>query len=294
MCLVWVSYMIAGIYKFTNKINGKIYIGQTKSMTNRLRSHLKITTKNPFKRDLELYGWSSFKFEVLEFIENEINLKEILNEREQYFINIHIQMGLNFDTMFYNDILFINKPSYHPDLEQRKKMSDAKIGTKLSKEHRQSMSVSGAERNSAEHLKNFKPFSKNISRGLRKNTKHILKYDMDGNFIKEYETQVDAAESVNGGSYNINKALKNVMYHAYGYQWRYYEDNFPTKIKSLLRRVQVLDYDKKEVNIYNSPVDASRSLGIHVNRIIYALNDSKYNYSGGYYFFYTNEDAQTV
>lgn len=57
------------IYKHTNLVNGKIYIGQTKytverrigTMPEKAYSHSK-----EFSNDIKKYGWENFKTEILE------------------------------------------------------------------------------------------------------------------------------------------------------------------------------------------------------------------------------------
>jgi group I intron endonuclease len=288
--------MIACIYKFTNKVNGKIYIGQTKSVTSRLRDHLRNTEKCPFKSDLALYGWKAFKFEVLEFIEDPNSMDNLLSKKEQFYIDIHIKMGINFDTMFYNDVVFVESGSYKMSPEHKEKLSLARTNIKLSTEHIQSMSETSRKRNAVESLKKHKPTRENISKALRKRSIHILQYNLNGDFIKEYETQADAAKAVGKENceYNINKALKKIMNQAYGYQWRYYKENYEIKIPSVLRKVQVLDYNKNEIAVFDSPILAAKSLNIDHNRVLYALNGSMYNYSQGHYFYYFKENGKIM
>lgn len=57
-----------GIYKFTNKFNGKIYIGKSKNIERRYKCHIKDSKtdeKNYFHRALKKYGSEGFDFEVL-------------------------------------------------------------------------------------------------------------------------------------------------------------------------------------------------------------------------------------
>jgi predicted GIY-YIG superfamily endonuclease len=60
---------IAGVYKFTNLVNGKSYIGHTKNVWNRLRDHLgqKGLEHNQadLQRAIRKYGIDKFEFEVL-------------------------------------------------------------------------------------------------------------------------------------------------------------------------------------------------------------------------------------
>ena len=77
-----------GIYKFTNKINGKHYIGQSKNIMQRKQKHYN-TSQNTDSKDyfcsfhcaIRKYGFDNFSFEVLE----ECSVNE-LNEKECYYI----------------------------------------------------------------------------------------------------------------------------------------------------------------------------------------------------------------
>ena len=55
------------VYKFTNKVNGKIYIGKTIDWKRRKRDHRR-SAKNPkyyFGRALRKHGWDNFEIEIL-------------------------------------------------------------------------------------------------------------------------------------------------------------------------------------------------------------------------------------
>lgn len=74
-----------GIYKFTNKINGKIYIGQSVNISKRKQEH--ITNSSPysyFDSVLKKVGVDKFHFEIIEECP-----KEKLNEREKYWIQFY-------------------------------------------------------------------------------------------------------------------------------------------------------------------------------------------------------------
>ena len=78
-----------GIYKFTNKITGEAYIGQSKNIEKRYNAHKnKHNGKNRknentyFHKMLEEYGFDNFTFEVLEECK-----EEDLDSREIYYIN---------------------------------------------------------------------------------------------------------------------------------------------------------------------------------------------------------------
>lgn len=76
------------IYKITNLINNKIYIGLTTYEVNeRYKSHLSAARSNRkitgIDAAIRKYGEENFKVEIVEELEEDIDL---LNEREQYWI----------------------------------------------------------------------------------------------------------------------------------------------------------------------------------------------------------------
>ena len=76
---------ISGIYIYVNKVNCKIYIGQSKNIRQRTRDHFKIGRLKDhivFDRAILKYGKSGFKFYIIEECP-----KEFLNDREIYYIN---------------------------------------------------------------------------------------------------------------------------------------------------------------------------------------------------------------
>ena len=84
--------MIFYIYKYTNLINNKKYIGQTNNFERRVREH-KSCSFNPksvnyedkIHQAIRKYGYDNFKIEIVEIIENVENY-DLVNEREQYWI----------------------------------------------------------------------------------------------------------------------------------------------------------------------------------------------------------------
>lgn len=83
------------IYKFTNKKNGKHYIGQTNNLQKRYNGH-KSESFNPkasgywlpFHCAIRKYGIENFSFDILEEIMDGES-QNFINEREQYFIQYY-------------------------------------------------------------------------------------------------------------------------------------------------------------------------------------------------------------
>ena len=76
---------------------------------------------------------------------------------------------------------------------------------------------------------------------IKRLKKDILQYDLQGNFIREWNSIKEACDSVNLKS--LTNALDGTKDNLGGYMWRYKTDNFKTKIdpSKLLRIVQRLN-----------------------------------------------------
>lgn len=68
-----------GIYKITNKINHKIYIGQSVRVEIRLQEHCYPSANGIIDKAIKKYGKDNFSFDIVE----ECSVAE-LNSREQY------------------------------------------------------------------------------------------------------------------------------------------------------------------------------------------------------------------
>lgn len=83
------------IYKYTNKLNGKMYIGQTNDLRKRYNGHkseaLNPKSKSywlPFHVAIRKYGIENFSYETLEEIADGES-QDYINEREIYFIDYY-------------------------------------------------------------------------------------------------------------------------------------------------------------------------------------------------------------
>lgn len=116
-----------GIYRFTNKVNGKIYVGESKNLRKRVLNH-DITDKNIvkicyFQRAIRKHGFDSFKVDILELCEFGISKKELL-DKESYWI---LKLNSHIKTIGYNLVVRGSGASFCSE-ETRKKLSLAQKG----------------------------------------------------------------------------------------------------------------------------------------------------------------------
>ena len=88
------------VYKYTNLINNKVYIGITDWINRRIGDHFRYANtdnknKMYFHKALEKYGFKNFEFEIIEIVETneELNLREIY--WIQYYNSFKIDFGYN-------------------------------------------------------------------------------------------------------------------------------------------------------------------------------------------------------
>lgn len=80
--------MNSGIYKITNIINNKVYIGSSQNLKKRFYGHIRSLRKNEHKNKFlqnafNKYGEQNFTFEIIKFCDEKFLIKE-----EQKFIDI--------------------------------------------------------------------------------------------------------------------------------------------------------------------------------------------------------------
>lgn len=117
---------ISGIYKITNQINGKIYIGQSNDIYRRWKEEkfYKGHCNNPLKRAFNKYGLENFDFEIIE----ECSIEE-LDEKEIYYISLYKSNEYEFG---YNLTSGGGRCFFSDDVKKR--MSMAHKGMKRTKE----------------------------------------------------------------------------------------------------------------------------------------------------------------
>lgn len=107
--------MSRGIYCFTNKINGKKYIGQSINIENRRLSHINDSKNsncpnynNKFYRAIRKHGIDNFEFEIID--SNDKYSRKELNILEQYYIEYYDSFNNGYNSTKGGDCMPSDKP----------------------------------------------------------------------------------------------------------------------------------------------------------------------------------------
>ena len=266
------------IYKLENKLNGKIYVGQTtRTVEERMKEHLRCT-ETYVERAIAKYGIGNFEVSVIE----ECATLEELNEREIYWISFYDCIrpkGYNICTGGKN-----GSPGHTLSAKARAKISKAKKGRKnpISPETRKKMIASRiANKKPVSAATRAKISAANKGRKLRpeicaqmsarcKNKRAVICIETG----EIFESIAAAAKWANVAGCTVSCAVNGRSEGAGGYHWRFADDETPSTelelkpIKSGKRPVRCVETGTKFPTVHSAAV----SIGVDDKTVIVALN----------------------
>lgn len=198
------------IYKATNKINGKVYIGQTiHSFKTRKREHEYCKYNIPFHKAIKKYGKENFDWEIVERCRSKIDL----DLAEEWYIRYY-KTFVAFDSCCGYNCTFggEGRVGWVPSNETRKKISKANKGRIVSLETRKRMSKlrKGIKRGpfSEEHKRNIAKTKKGKWAG-KENPKYrkgyLIQGKNNGMFGKKHskETREKISKALSGSKHTL-------------------------------------------------------------------------------------------
>lgn len=313
------------VYKHTTP-SGKVYIGITStSVQKRWNNGNGYKKCKAFYRAIQKYGWDNITHEILfdnltkdEACKKEIELiKEYDSQNRTKGYNISSGGGVidGFEFIPWNKGL--TKESDHRvargfiSQETRDKLRKANLGKhhspetieKLRKANTGKIISNETRKKISEKMKNSAYYKgKCLSNECRQasylaNIKTTYKYDLEGNYVEEFDSHISAARSIepNADKKRINTmctlisdcCLGNIR-SAYGFYWTH--EKYENFIPQDNQKKSIYQYDKSNnlINIFESLSEASRNTGINLTCICECCK-GRQKTAGGYIWKYAEE-----
>lgn len=267
------------IYKISNDINNNIYIGQTiRLVSKRWEQHLRAVDKNAttkLAQAMYILGSQHFKIEIIEEC-----LNEELNQQERFWIDYYDSYNNGYNMTagggYWRNIKDDELSQEIFDLwDEGFNITDIANELNLTR-----ITV----RNRIYTYKNYSE-EESQKRGVlaskQAKYKKTYQWDINGNLIHIYNSQIEAAEAVNITKKAINYAIRNNG-SCQGYFWTD-TANKPqntTKLKNQ-RKVGQYDLQGNLLNIFNSRKEAAQTIGIDASGIGKCCS-GRQKTSGGY------------
>ncbi|MBV4427145.1 GIY-YIG nuclease family protein [Clostridium tyrobutyricum] len=213
-------HKISGIYKITNLVNNKVYIGQSTDIKQRLCTH-KSELKGGYHANYHLqrawnqYGQSNFKFEILRECEEKL-LDKMEVQWIRYYNSTNGNFGYNSDTGGHK-----NK---HLSKEHKKKLSKSHKGKIVSNETKIKISMHSKGKKKTQEMRE-KLRQVNLGKHHSEATKKKLSKSHKGKtFSVEYKQKVQnmKIERVLNGNLQANNTsgITGVSFDKWANKWK--------------------------------------------------------------------------
>lgn len=299
------------IYKITNQINGKIYVGQ--HATNNLKYYYKGSGVR-LKEAKKKYGSENFKLEILEWYEG--NSKQEFNSLERKWIidlksddpSIGYNLTRNCGGGYISDAWYASRIGRKHTEEEKRKISESNKGKKITEKQRKINSERHKGRiksnETIRKMKESKGYSNENS--YKKKTinkiryQKIEQYTLKGEYVQTFNSISDAVvfcgrDVKKVGVSAILKALSDFKYIAYGYRWKRIEinDNLERECRynplivthkynrKNVKRIYQFTLEGEFVKEFESAADVCRELGLsNTNDIHLVCKGKRYSAKG--------------
>lgn len=243
------------IYKITNLIDNKVYIGlTTRTVEARWKEHCRHGSQQ-IDDAIQIYGIENFQIETLEECD-----ESILDDREKYWIDYYNSFKNGYNNTYGgrgNNFIMTDKSDIVLQL-WRDGLTINKIVEKTSlnvETVRGYLNKNGITKEQIRERANYYI-------GLSK-SRPVLQYDLDGNFIKEWNTAVEAANTLNLNSKYITSTCRGHQKTYSGMKWKYKDDSNPLfKISNGSQPVSQFSLNGDFIKSYHSIGEAAKETNI--------------------------------
>lgn len=291
---------MAQIYKITNLINNKVYIGETiRSINVRWNEHKHETLKEghgftyPIHGAMRKCGIDNFKIELLEECSDDIRY-----ERESYYIKLYNstdkKMGYNLVLEGSGGLLYSSeeiKSAWDEGLGINQIAARLGCGKSVVSKRLRGLGIS------EEEIKKRISLNSSLRQG-----QPIYQYTLWGELLKSWPSASECARINNYNQTAISAVCRQEQISAYGYLWKLVNDNRPisewvnkfnNKKDAGRPKKRIGQYDKntKELlQVYESAAAAAKAIGLKDKSNICRAARVQGN-SAGYHWKYLEEET---
>lgn len=294
------------IYKHTAP-NNKCYIGLTRNTKNRFGVNGSGYQTQVFGRAIKKYGWKNFKHEILEEGLNYIEA----NKAEMYYINLfqsnNPMFGYNItsggDGSNDNGTPLIIKYSemiigcYRTHSIAAKEFNISSTTMRNYSNGLKDLGEFSLERISVEEYFDYKNLYdeekiKMLYEILHPTPMQIAQYDLNGNYIKTWDSKKDILNNFITNDTSLTKVLKGEQQIAGNYMWKYFNGSKekipPFDDHSNRKAVNQYDLNGVYIATFKSAYLAEQSLNICKDKVRQACKGERKT-AGGYIWRYADE-----
>lgn len=227
--------MSCGIYKITNLINKKVYIGQSINIEQRWAKHRNSTDDFAIHKAFRKYGIENFDFEILEKCS-----QEQLDEKEKYWIEYYDSLNNGYNMIPGGS----NGAGYAKGKAVEQYSLDGKLIATYPSAH-QAGEVTGIPYASICHcckgeikttglfLWKYADSDKKITsltvQDVINRGRAVNQYSLDGEFIKQYASLKEASLETGINKSSICRVCKKNGHTAGGFKWAYAGETISSK-----------------------------------------------------------------
>lgn len=292
------------VYKTTNLINGKIYVGVHRTNLDIFDGYIGcgVSKKNKnkktkgFPKAVQKYGYENFKRETLFIFPDTEEGKRLAYEKEAEIVTIDFVKRIDTYNLSVGGVM----PQYEHTREIAQYTLEGQLirvwnSIKEAEESLGLTSIIGNLKGKTKYCGNFqwKYYDGNnddISSVSRKE-KSVYQFDLQGNLIKCWKSITEAAITFNSNAAKsaIWNVCNNKVNQAYGYFWSY-KDKFVPKVNNHLAPVAKYNDAGEFLESYSSIKEAADSNNIKTSANIIAAIKGTQKRCGGFRwrYFYGN------
>ena len=220
---------IVGIYKITNRVNGKCYIGKSVDINKRwirhrccAGSYASTTPDNHLYRAMKKYGIENFEFEVIE----ECDIKSLC-ERERCYIELY----RSYDREFGYNMTLGGEGTLKQNRELICELWNSGLTISEIARH-----ISGSRNTVKDALKESRIDYKSVAmtRGIMRRSRPVEQHGIDGSLLKIWRSARQAERELHIDHSGISDCCNYIVKQAGGYVWRYAERSETAAMADLL------------------------------------------------------------